>query len=73
LPALPKAWPTGSVTGMRARGGFELDLAWKDGRLTTAKIRSTAGDGKAKLRYQGKTLELALKKGEARTLGADLK
>jgi len=73
LPALPKAWPTGSVTGMRARGGFELDLAWKDGRLTQAKIRNTAGNGKAKLRYQGKTLELALKNGETRTLDADLK
>jgi len=73
LPALPKAWPAGSVAGMRARGGFELDLAWKDGRLTQAKIRNTAGNGKAKLRYQGKTLELALKNGETRMLGADLK
>src|SRR4029078_3327472 len=70
LPALPKAWPTGSVTGIRARGGFELDLAWKEGRLTAAKIRTTApGGGKAKLRYQDKTLELSLKNDEARTLG----
>jgi alpha-L-fucosidase 2 len=72
LPALPKAWPTGSVTGMRARGGFELDLAWKDGRLTEAKIRNVNG-GKAKLRYQDKTIELPLKKGETRTLGPALK
>lgn len=43
LPALPKAWPNGRVTGLRARGGFRVDMIWRGGRLVQAKLVAMNG------------------------------
>ncbi len=67
LPALPdKTWPEGSVTGLRARGGFEVDIVWKDGKLTQAVIRSLQGN-RCQLRYGQQTKSLNLKKNQSYT------
>ena len=60
LPALPRAWPAGSINGLRARGGFEVGLVWNDGRLVQAKIRRCADFGRAVLRYGSTTFDVDL-------------
>lgn len=66
LPALPQAWPVGSVKGLRARGGFEVDIAWRDGQLRNARIRSLSGNT-ATLLYGTKTRELSGRRGDVLT------
>ena len=61
---LPAAWPAGSVKGLRARGGFEVkELAWQDGKLVRAEIRSILG-GDVRLRYGQQLVTRTTKPGE---------
>lgn len=64
LPAIPKAWPAGEVNGLCARGGFEVDITWNEGKLTQAEVHSKHGKacvvryGDERLRFEtqaGKT------------------
>ena len=62
LPALPKAWPGGSVKGLRARGGFVVDIEWAEGKLTHAIVHS-AVDATCRLRYGSVQNAVQLKAG----------
>jgi len=70
LPALPSAWPTGSVHGLCARGGFVLDIAWENGRLLTASIRAKNANP-ASVRYAGRFATLNLQAGQTIQLRHD--
>jgi alpha-L-fucosidase 2 len=71
LPALPVHWTEGSVSGLRARGGFEVDIHWQNGKLQAAEIRNPGATG-CKVRYGTKTAEFSLRPGQALRLNADL-
>jgi alpha-L-fucosidase 2 len=71
LPALPDAWKNGKVSGLRARGGFQVDIAWQDGKLTSATIHSDT-DEPCSVRCGGKTVDFKIKKGKSITLNGNL-
>ncbi len=70
LPALPGAWPDGRVTGLRARGGFEIDLVWQGGALARATIRSLLGRP-LHLRRGGMLRTFDIARGATLTLAGD--
>jgi alpha-L-fucosidase 2 len=70
LPALPQAWSEGSVSGLRARGGYEVSMTWKDGKLTRAAVKSTK-KGPVTLLYNGKAQKIKMKAGEVRTIAGE--
>ncbi len=71
LPALPSAWPNGHVTGLRARGGFEVEISWENNKVTAARIKSINGR-KAVVRYGDRTAEIQLKPGATIQLNPEL-
>lgn len=72
LPALPAAWPEGKVSGLRARGGFQVDLQWRNGRLFAASIHSDLGQP-CLVSYGGQRVRLQPGRGKSITLDGDLK
>jgi alpha-L-fucosidase 2 len=63
LPALPVSWRNGRVRGLRARGGYTVDIAWKDGLLTEGLIHSETVSGPCKIRYGDTYAEVELRAG----------
>ncbi|MFZ4617701.1 MAG: glycoside hydrolase family 95-like protein [Rectinemataceae bacterium] len=72
LPALPSAWPRGRVTGLCARGGFELDIEWKDAALIEAIIHSRLGRP-LHLRYRDRDADFTLAAGQVLAIDRELK
>ena len=67
LPALPAQWKDGSVQGICARGGFVVDMDWKDGRVTRLHITSRKG-GKTRIFFNGQSKKISLKANESKQI-----
>ena len=72
LPALPAAWPSGSVEGLRARGNFEVGERWQDRKLAAATVKNLGGKDTCHVRYGDKVIDLTLNHDESRQLNGDL-
>ena len=72
LPALPKSWANGSVKGLRARGGYEVDVTWKDNRMISARLRNINGADTCRVRLGKEVIEAKVRKGRAVSLNANL-
>ena len=70
LPALPDAWEEGTVEGLCARGGFEVDITWENGKLKEAVILSKAGEP-CLVRYGAHILSFKTKKGKSYRITVD--
>ena len=71
LPALPSVWPNGHIKGLCARGGFEVDIFWKDGTLARTEILSNSGS-RCRIAYMAKDRELSTEKGKTYSIDGSL-
>jgi alpha-L-fucosidase 2 len=67
LPALPSKLASGKISGIKGRGGFEFTIAWNNGELVSAKVKSLLGN-RCIVRYKGKEVEINLEKGESQEI-----
>lgn len=67
LPALPKEWSDGEISGIRARGGYEIAMTWKNGKVTKASI-TAKNTGTVTIIYNGKERQLKIKAGKTKTI-----
>jgi len=72
LPALPDAWPDGSIKGLRARGGFEVNIRWASGKLLSAEVQSLKGSS-CDLFYGNKKISLPTEAGRNYKIDSELK
>jgi alpha-L-fucosidase 2 len=73
LPALPTEWPNGKISGLRARGGYEVGVEWLNGKLVSVTVKNISGGGKCKVRYGDKVVEFTLKPGGTKSLDGELR
>jgi alpha-L-fucosidase 2 len=69
LPALPKEWADGEISGIKGRGNFEVSIKWQNGKLTSVEIKSLSGN-KLNVRYNGNLISQDTKPGKIYTYKA---